>query len=160
MTPIRITSLNKFFILIFIILDKKFSRQHFEIVPLFFQKIRFGHFMQISPGMTICMNCQILFSAKNKTQETICMKCQIFFSVKNRKNIISVLSAEFVHSMPCVKLNFFSMAEYNYFLNNPLFRALQKWHVVYMYLEEYEWCIINIHHCVLHTENSEDPNHD
>ena len=35
-------------------------------------------------------------------EETICMKSQIPFSRKNKKNIISLLSAEFAHSMVSV----------------------------------------------------------
>ena len=35
--------------------------------------------------------------------ETICMKCQILFSGKNKKNIISLSSAEFAHSIATVK---------------------------------------------------------
>ena len=34
------------------------------------------------------------------------MKCQILFSRKNKKNIISLSSAEFVHSMVNVKVIF------------------------------------------------------
>ena len=36
-------------------------------------------------------------------KETICMKCQIIFSRKNKKNIISLSSAEFVHSRVRIK---------------------------------------------------------
>ena len=41
-------------------------------------------------------------------KETICMKCQILFSRKNKKSIISLLSAEFAHSVVSVKVDPFS----------------------------------------------------
>ena len=45
------------------------------------------------------------FSCKLSPQETIFMKCQRLFSGENQKNIISLLSAEFVCRVVKVKLN-------------------------------------------------------
>ena len=47
-------------------LGKIFSRQHIEIFFLIFTEIRIRQFMQIVSKETICMNCLILFSGKNK----------------------------------------------------------------------------------------------
>ena len=41
------------------------------------------------------------------------MKCQILFSGKNKKNIISLLSAEFAHSM--VSVNYNTRINFSYF---------------------------------------------
>ena len=60
---------------------KNFSKQHFQIIFLFFPENRFD------------MSCK--FSPK----ETICMKCHILFSRKNEKIIISLSSAEFPQRM-------------------------------------------------------------
>ena len=43
-------------------------------------------------------------SCKLSPLETICMKCQILFSGENNKNIISLRSAEFAHSMVSVNI--------------------------------------------------------
>ena len=42
-------------------------------------------------------------SCKLSPVETVCMKCQILFSEKNKKNIISLLSAEFAPRVVKVK---------------------------------------------------------
>ena len=43
-----------------------FSRQHFKIFFLLFQKTGFEFSCKLSPMETICMKCQNLFSWKNK----------------------------------------------------------------------------------------------
>ena len=70
------------------ILGKNFSRQHFEIFCFFFLENRilgFDNSCKLSPEETICMNCHILFSGKNK------------------KNLISLPSAESAHNLVSVK---------------------------------------------------------
>ena len=61
-------------------LGKNFSRQHSEIISLFFPENRIWHLMQIvSSGATgdICMKCQILFSEKNKKKNHQFVDCWI-----------------------------------------------------------------------------------
>ena len=58
------------------------SRQHFEIVFLFFFQ---------KSGSDI--SCKLL------PLKTICMKCQILFSGKNKKNITNLLNAELAKSV-------------------------------------------------------------
>ena len=73
-------------------LGKIFSRRHFY----FSQKKGFHISCKLSP------------------METICMKCQNLFSGKNKKTIISLSSAEFVHSIVGVKLLFISVKSIPY----------------------------------------------
>ena len=47
-------------------LGKISSRQHFEICFFFSQKIGFDISCKLSPKETVCMECQSLFSGKNK----------------------------------------------------------------------------------------------
>ena len=57
----------------------KFRRQQIEFFFLFFpQKTRFDTSCKLSSMETICMNCQNLFSGKNKKNFSICHLLKIF----------------------------------------------------------------------------------
>ena len=59
-------------------LCKNFSRQHFEIFFLFFQENSLRHFIQIIFSETVCMNCQSLFSGKNKKNSSNCQLLKFY----------------------------------------------------------------------------------
>ena len=67
-------------------LGKIFSRRHFEIFFLFFQKTEFD------------------ISCKLSLLKTICMKCQNLFSGKNKKDSINLLSPELARRVVKVKM--------------------------------------------------------
>ena len=79
-------------------LAKSFSRQHFEIIFLFFSLQKIGLTIHgdclLSPCETVCMKCLML-----NFKETPCIKCQILFAGKSKKN---VLNAELFITKTCL----------------------------------------------------------
>ena len=71
---------------------KKFSRKHLEIFFLFCSENRHYTSLQI-----------VSFGDSSCKLETICMKGQGLFAGKNKKNIISLLSADFVQTVVTFK---------------------------------------------------------
>ena len=99
-------------------LSKKFSRWHFEIIPLLLRKgvgilpiYPFNTALWVKFSADDIWNIFSYFyqktcfdiSCKLSPMETICMKWQILFSGKNKKKIIKVSSAEFAHTVLKVK---------------------------------------------------------
>ena len=89
-------------------LGKKFSRRHFEIFFLFFQKIGFGISYKLSP------------------LETVCLKCQSLFTWKNKKNVINLLSADFAQGVvkPRVKVKVELLKSFLIFAFNKVMNCL------------------------------------
>ena len=89
-------------------LGKNFSRRHLKYIFFCFAESRLYDFMQmVSSWETICMKCQILFSAKKKKKkkkrkeiicrESICMKCQRLLSGTGKQ--ILTFHADHFHEM-------------------------------------------------------------
>ena len=64
--------------LILAVLSTNSADDKFMVFSSFSQKIRFDTACRLSPKETICMNCQILFSGKNKKNISKCCLLNFF----------------------------------------------------------------------------------